>query len=116
MERIGKVARRAILFFTLVRLATAQAPTGTISGVVRDGSGAPVAGTQVTAMNLATGLARKTTTPEQGDYSFPALLPGDYELTIEVSGFRRMIRQATVEAGVTTAADFALSVGDVRNP
>jgi hypothetical protein len=53
-------------------------------------------------------------TPEKGDYSFPALLPGDYEVTVEAPSFRRSIRKATVEAGVTTIADFALGVGDVK--
>ena len=50
-----------------------------------------------------------------GDYSFASLLPGEYEVSVEASGFQRTIRQATVEAGETTTADFNLSIGDVKD-
>src|SRR5437867_2935066 len=106
--------KRTILFFTLIRLASAQAPTGTIGGVVRDPSGAAVAGALVRLASQASGLARLAATSEQGDYSFPALLPGEYEVSVEAPGFERTVRTATVEAGTTTTADFTLRVGDVK--
>ena len=105
--------KNSVLFFAVVSIAGAQAPTGSIAGVVRDPSGAVVTGAHVEAVSVATGLARTEVTPEQGDYSFPALLAGDYENTIEAAGFQRLVRQAVVEAGATTTADFTLRVGDV---
>ena len=51
----------------------------------------------------------------QGDFSFPALLAGEYEVSVEAPGFQRMVRQAVVEAGTTTTADFTLRVGDVKD-
>ena len=104
----------AILFFALVSVAGAQAPTGFIAGVVRDFSGALVAGAHVQAISLTTGLSRSTITPQEGEYSFPALMAGDYQVSVEVPGFRRMVRQATVEAGLTTTADFDVTLGDVK--
>jgi hypothetical protein len=102
-----------VFLLTLVSVspARAQAPTGTIAGMVRDPSGAAVAGVQVRVVSLANGLARTMATTGQGDFSFPALPVGEYEVTSKVQGFRRIVRRATVEAGVTTNADFDLIVG-----
>jgi hypothetical protein len=103
-----------ILFFALIASVGAQVPTGTIAGVVRDPSGAPVARAPVKVVNLATNVARTEASSEQGDYSFPALLAGEYEVSVEVAPFQRMVRTASVEAGATTSADFALRLGDVK--
>ena len=51
----------------------------------------------------------------EGDYSFPALSPGEYQVDVEVVGFQRIARWALVEAGITTRADFALRVGDLND-
>jgi Carboxypeptidase regulatory-like domain len=109
---------RAMLFLlalSAIGSAYAQAPTGTIAGVVRDPSGAVVTGAQVKLVNLATGLTRPAATSEQGDYSFPALLAGEYEISTEVQGYRRIVRPATVEAGNTTTTDLELVVGDMKD-
>jgi len=90
----------------------AQAPVGAIVGVARDASGAAVAGAQAT-LTRAAGFARTAATSTQGDYSFPALLPGEYEVSVAATGFQRMVRPVVVEAGVTTTADFVLSLGGV---
>src|SRR6266852_6330647 len=99
---------RAIVFFTWIGFASAQAPTGTITGVAHDPSGAAVSGAPVKLTSQATGFARTAVTSAQGDYSFPALLAGEYEASIEAPGFQRMVRQAAVEAGGTTTTDFNL--------
>ena len=66
------------IWYTLIAaIGLAQAPVGSIAGVVRDLSGGPVAGTQIKIVSLATGLARTVGVSEQGDYSFPALLAGE---------------------------------------
>jgi hypothetical protein len=103
----------AILFFMLIGLARAQEPTGAIAGAVRDPSGAAVVGARIKAVSAVTGLARTVTSSEQGDYSFPALLAGEYEVSAEALGFQRMVRTTLVEAGTTTTADFALRLGEV---
>jgi len=93
-------------------ICQAQAPVGTIAGIVHDASGAVVTGAQVRAMSRATAQTRATATTGEGEYSFPALLPGEYEVSAEAVGFQRIIRGATVEAGTTTTVDFALRVGE----
>ena len=104
--------RIALLCFALT--ASAQIPTGTIAGVVRDPSGAAVLGARLTVVNVANRIARTETTSAQGDYSFPALTPGDYHVTLQADRFASMDRNASVESGATTTADFDLRVGDVK--
>jgi hypothetical protein len=102
------------LFLALSASLSAQVPTGSIAGVVRDPSGTAVPGASLKVVNLATNLVRTETSSEQGDYSFPALTAGAYEVTIERERFQRTVRQASVQAGTTTTVDFDLPVGDVR--
>ncbi len=104
-----------VLYLLSSRLCMAQAPSGTIAGVVRDPSGGVIVGAHVQAVSRASGQARRTLTAEPGDYSFPALLAGEYEVTAEAPGFQRIVRAATVEVGSTTTADFEMRVGDAKD-
>jgi hypothetical protein len=76
--------KSVVLFCTLIGFVPMQAPTGTIAGVIRDPSGAAVPAAQVRAVSVATGLARIGISSELGNYSFPALPAGDYEVSAEV--------------------------------
>src|SRR6516225_5695177 len=95
-------------------LASAQAPTGSIAGVVRDSAGAVVPNAVVTITNTATDFSRSLTTNAEGLYSAPALAPGEYEVRVEVQGFRNLVRQATVIAGGSTTVDLGLSLGTAQ--
>jgi carboxypeptidase family protein len=108
-----KITTQSVLYLAAACAVLAQAPTGTIAGVARDPSGALVAGAQVKLTSPASGFGRTAVTSEQGEYSFPALRAGEYEVSVEASGFQRMVRQTVVEAGTTTTTDFALRVGEV---
>ena len=61
---------------------------GRISGMVSDPSGAFVAGATVTLKNVGNGTNHTTTTNDQGQYSFPVVPVGKYELEVSSSGFR----------------------------
>ena len=115
MPARARSAKLAALFFTLLGFATAQSPTGSIAGTVRDPSGAGVSGARVKVVIKATSSERAVNTSSQGDFGFPALLAGDYLLSVEVPGFERTVREAVVEAGTTTTADFVLRVGNVKD-
>jgi carboxypeptidase family protein len=92
----------------------AQAPTGSISGTVKDSSSALVAGATVTITNKATDFNRAITTNAEGLYSAPSLVPGEYEVRVEAQGFRTLVRPATVTAGGSTTVDLALSLGTAQ--
>src|SRR5262249_54019905 len=106
--------KNVMLFWALIGSAIAQIPTGSIAGMVRDPAGAPVSGARLKAVNLATNLVRIGASSDQGDYSFPSLPAGEYEVTVEANGFPRTTRTASVEAGATTTTDFALRLGEVK--
>src|SRR5205085_12255857 len=61
---------------------------GSISGTVMDQSGGVIPKATVTVKNTAQGTELKTTTDNQGSYSFPNLAVGRYDLTIEANGFK----------------------------
>src|SRR6185295_9421474 len=66
----------------------AQTTSTSILGTVTDPTGAAVAGAKVTAKNVATGVSSVTQTTGTGDYLLPLLNVGDYEVTVEFSGFK----------------------------
>jgi hypothetical protein len=108
-----EVAMRGLLLLLLLRFGAAQAPVGAISGVVRDPSGAMLASALIKLRGV-TGLERTASSSAQGDYDFPSLPAGEYEVIVEALGFKRALRQAVVEAGRTTATNFSLDIGDMN--
>ena len=58
-----------------------------IIGSVRDQTGAIVPGATVTAKNQETGLTRTDVSDDKGDFRLPALPPGLYQVSVELSGF-----------------------------
>jgi hypothetical protein len=89
----------------------AQAPVGTISGVVTDTSGAVLKGATVTATSVSTGGDRVTTTNDQGFFVIPSLKPGEYVLTVVHQGFANFVSpQLVVAVGQTARVDAAMAV------
>src|SRR5213593_2310037 len=62
---------------------------GSISGIVRDVTGARIPGASVAIANPAKGFSRELTSNEAGVFTAPALVPGPgYAVTVKLSGFR----------------------------
>jgi hypothetical protein len=99
----------------LFAAAGVQAQTlGTITGEVRDATGAIVPAAAVTVLNTATNGIRNATTNEQGIYSIPALNPGIYEARAEKEGFKAATRRGIeLQVQQTARIDFALEIGEV---
>jgi hypothetical protein len=90
----------------------AQAPTATIGGVVKDATGGTVAGANVTATNVDTGVARTQPTGDDGAYRFPALPVGNYEVQVMKDGFQTFDRKGlTLLVGQDVNVDVQLQVG-----
>src|SRR5215472_9365828 len=111
---ISKSVVVVCVLLALSFLVYSQAPTGTITGIVTDESGAAVANVTVTITDKATGTARSLMTNASGLYSAPALPVGDYEVRAQLQGFRTVQRESTVQAGGTFTVDLALSIGETR--
>ena len=89
--------------------------TASISGTVKDASGAIVAGATVKAVNRETGITQTQTTNAQGFYAFQALPLGHYEVEIQQPGFKGF-RATNLVLDVNSAlvVDATLPVGEVK--
>ena len=84
---------------------------GTITGEVKDASGAVVPGATVTATNNGTNATREVQSTEAGLYSFPAMQPGTYTVKAELQGFQTATRTAELHVEQTLRVDFSLAIG-----
>jgi hypothetical protein len=108
------------LWFVVLGLATspagaaAQEITGTITGSVKDTSGAVLPGVTVTARQNQTGLTKEIVTAEDGGYTLPYLPVGTYDITFTLPGFKTFSSKA-VELHVNDRiqVDATLEVGAV---
>jgi hypothetical protein len=90
-----RVAASAILFLALVCMpapAAAQAITGDITGTVKDQSGGAIPGATVVVRNVGTNATLEVLTDRTGVYVAPLLPIGDYEVTVELEGFKKFVR------------------------
>src|SRR5262245_42395476 len=92
--------------------ANAQILYGSLVGNVTDQNGAVLPGVSVTITNTGTGLKLETTTDETGAYVFRNLLPGAYDMTLSLKGFKEMRQSSiTVSAGNPKRMDVPLQLG-----
>lgn len=92
---------------------SAQIAGGTISGTVKDMSGAVVPATSVTVRNTATRVQQSTQTNSDGFYAFPSLPVGQYQLDISRPGFKPYERTAmTIDVSTKLEVDVTLEMGE----
>lgn len=110
--RITLSWRTLASFALLISPLFAQSERGTISGLVKDPSGAVIAGARVAVTNTATNQTISITTTEAGDYAAISLQVGAYRVRVEKDGFRpAVINGVTVDAASNARADVTLEVG-----
>jgi Carboxypeptidase regulatory-like domain/TonB-dependent Receptor Plug Domain len=108
MKRIV-VACALVLGFAAV--TSAQVDRATLSGTVRDASGALISGASVVVTNVATNETTQTKTNADGNYTAVNLRPGRYKVEAEAAGFQKNAQTIVVEVGQRARADFSLGVG-----
>jgi hypothetical protein len=110
----------ALTFFTILvstqalfhGRAEAQTFYGSIVGTVTDPSGATVSGAKVTVINIGTGERRDAETDAQGNYQVVDLVPANYRLEVEKSGFKHFTREpVTVRVQGAVRIDVPMQVG-----
>jgi hypothetical protein len=90
----------------------AQSGRGTLTGMVKDSSGAIIPGAALTLQEVNTGSRFATIAGPQGLYTFPELEPGTYALTVTSAGFESYTQNGiTVTVGSTATVNTALKIG-----
>ena len=99
----------------LSSFAAAQVATGSLSGTVKDQTGSAVPGARVVATNTASGVKSETLTSEAGLYVIPSLPVGMYEVSVEMTGFKKLNR-GNVEIRIATRQelDLTLDIGNMQ--
>ncbi|MGB7847304.1 MAG: carboxypeptidase regulatory-like domain-containing protein [Candidatus Acidiferrum sp.] len=99
-----------LLFATF---AVGQITSGTISGSVKDPSGAAVPDATVVATDADKGVTRTVTTGASGEFVFPNLPPGKYKVTVELKGFKKIEKSDIIVnvADHVNAGELALEMG-----
>src|SRR5262249_1069908 len=108
-------AASVVLFCLLLPVySLAQTSNATLGGTVSDASGALIPGVSITATNTATGIVNTVTTNEAGEYQFPNLQTGTYNVTAGLPGFQTQTRNG-IALGVSQQMrlNFTLQVGSV---
>jgi hypothetical protein len=96
----------------VVAPAWAQQGTADMRGRVIDAQGAVLPGVSIVVRHQESGLFRETTSGPDGSFFLSAMTPGVYEITAELSGFKRFQRRdVRLEVGRMTAIDVPLEVG-----
>jgi Carboxypeptidase regulatory-like domain len=89
------------------------AVTGAVAGTVQDQTGATISRAKITVTNTAQGFKSRTISGANGDYSFPSLPVGRYDLEIAASGFKPQTRTGLiVDLDGSLKIDLTLEIGE----
>src|SRR5690348_9300014 len=116
LYRMRLSAGKNVLFLACASVAWAQSESinATIRGRVSDPSDQPVAASNVTATNTATGYSRTATSGDDGYYVIPLLPIGTYTVTITRDGFQTLkFTEIVLQAGQAAVVDGSLKLGSV---
>jgi hypothetical protein len=94
--------------------AQSSASSGQIGGQVLDPSGAPVAGTEVTARHIDTNYSRTTVTDGEGRYAVGPVPLGAYDVTAKPANMQESTERVFVSLGGRASANFNLGISPLR--
>ncbi len=107
---------KAVMCSFMAASAWAQFETADVLGTVHDPSGSVVAKVAITLTNLETSIEAKTTTDENGNYSFRNVKIGRYSVTAEAPGFSKAVASdIAVDVDARQRVDLTLQVGAITN-
>src|SRR4029453_20520 len=117
----ANVSKRTVVAICSIFLATLNLTTnveaqvaGTISGFVRDESGAVIPGADVSATMVGQQVTRSTVTDETGFFNLLPMPRGNYEITAQLTGFATQRTTAELTAGENLRVDFRMSVSQIQ--
>ena len=102
------------LLFFCSGLVLGQGVSARLEGVVKDQSGGVIPGVVVVATKQDTNLPHEALSNEAGRYVFPNLPAGDYEITAELEGFKKVVQSGIIlQIGDARSLDLTLEAGDI---
>jgi Carboxypeptidase regulatory-like domain/TonB-dependent Receptor Plug Domain len=103
-----------VALFLLGSVSALASPVGSVSGTVKDPSGAPVAGVKLKLIDTATNSESFATTNGSGEFQFLQLAPSTYSLEAESAGFKKITAPAVVvQVDQVTHLELQLQLGSV---
>ena len=115
-QRFRLVVLTGLLTITGTAMAVAQDSRGSISGRVMDTSGGVLPGVTVLVVNTGTNATNTIVTGDSGQFTAPLLISGIYRVTVELSGFRSVVREAVeLRVGDRLQVDFTLEPAGVSS-
>jgi len=107
------IAAASLVLLPPLALVTRAGVGGSISGGVKDSSGAAIPQATVTATNTSTRVQQATITDERGTYSFLSLPVGPYDIEVTRAGFKPYKRtDVVIDANSTLVVDVTLEIGE----
>ena len=108
----GRVAVAATLLVAVPGVARAQFERASVSGTITDQQGGVVPGVTITAVQVTTQQSRTAVSDASGYYSIPSLMPGKYDISVELDGFKKTTRAAVqLDAAASVTLAFTLEPG-----
>lgn len=111
--RISLLFTMILLYAGTINRVPAQsngATSASIVGIIKDNSGAVIPSANITARQIETNLTRTIQTQEDGSYTLVQLPPGNYEIRVEVEGFRTKVAKTYLDLGVSILFSCSLEV------
>src|SRR5258707_6345422 len=114
LKRILFTALALSLVVAFILPAIAQPSKGILAGIVRDKTGAAIAGAKVTLTSQDTSETRAAVADERGAYRIDAVNSGHYTVNVQAGGFQTAsTRDINVVPSIVTTYDPVLTVGEV---
>ncbi|HEU0253667.1 MAG TPA: carboxypeptidase-like regulatory domain-containing protein, partial [Pyrinomonadaceae bacterium] len=111
MRKFTKLLLAALVIFAVHAAVQAQT-TGSLKGTISDQNKAVVAGATVTLTSNVAAGERSAVTDSNGAFDFQALLPGNYTISVEASGFKKAIaRDVVISLNLVSEVNLQLEVG-----
>lgn len=108
-------ATRVMMLIAALACSVMAQTSGSISGEVRDEKQAVITSATVTVRNISTNESRTAQTNADGRYHFAGIPVGDYEITVESSGFAKYMQSGiTLSLNQAAVVDVTMKPGAVQ--
>ena len=109
-----RVVLLSLFVFVLSFTANAQSNYANLSGTVFDPQQKAVAGCSVQLTSETTGASRQTVTNDLGQFQITGVLPGDFNLSVQASGFATINQKIRLEVGQSMTVELTLKLGTLN--